>query len=466
MKSLYIIVTITLTLITHALAESFRLSSSNDVFSLAAENTELSKILAEIDRQVPATLKFYGNFDELISAAFTNLALDQLLFRLGVSYVLMYEQDDEGRLQLSDAVALDSDAQYVDAETTAYIQKLVRDLRDDDIRNNATSAINKLYDLGCAAVPYLQNALYDEDMQARLIAAQLLRRICPVVQVSDRMIDLAFETLDLEDLDYNQHWLISGWTAFSYLERADVYPRSRGRILMGLQDSNPRTRLYSALLAAEQREEEYAYQIAHILIPHLADNDISYDGAAAANALYKLGEAILPQLQPYRDSKDQQQAELAELICASIEQGSIAPFNPVMYANPNMTPLEQRSFVSYIGLREEKLPDEAGLYFNLTQPRRTAADIYNYRYPWNTYSEELEREAGTVSSPQTTEHTGTDGPDHVIKDFPYTVKAGDTLDSIARKFSVSIPELISRNPSLTADGLIVSAGSKLLIPWD
>ena len=110
---------------------------------------------------------------------------------------------------------------------------------------------------------------------------------------------MIFEGLDEgHDIDHMLHYVSLSW-GLKLLQRPDVYPRVRSRILGNLHNARPRTRLYSSLLAAQFGETDYTPLLVRTLAPHLADNDLERDAAACAYALYKLGPAALPYLRPY-----------------------------------------------------------------------------------------------------------------------------------------------------------------------
>lgn len=360
----------------------FTLERVGDRYSLRAEQAPLPEILAEIDRRETAALRFYGSHDRLVSATYHDLTLDALLYRLGVSYVLVYERDDEGEFRLGDAVVLDSDATAIEPRAADAARRLVRDLRNDDIPGNAHRAQYKLMELGCDAVPFLEEALYDGDYQGRQLAASVLRYVCPDYVASDRLLDISLELLNRTNYDDGQYWsLFSPSEAFFFLQDTSRYPRVRSRILSNLQSREPQERLLSALLAAERGETAYAETLVRILAPHLADNDLKSDAAAASRALQSLGPSVLPFLERYRNAPDAQQAELADLIIRAIQTGAMPRFKPVMYAGYGH-PLEEPAWVNALRWYDYKFPDDSGTYHELAEPRWTTKDYYgSMEYP-------------------------------------------------------------------------------------
>jgi len=430
-------------------AGSFTVDRNGALYSLRAEQASLSDILSEIDRQEPASLKFYGDYARPVSAAYHDISLDRLLDKLGVSYVLVYETDDEGVYQLGDAMMLDSDNPPEDPHSVGAIKKLVRDLRDDDIRFNAQHAYWDLMELGCLAVPHLEDALYDEDFQGRHTAANLLRNLCPEHSASDRLIEVTLELLagDFEQ-EPEQFDLIWPAMAYEFLNQSNIYTRARSRILANVNSANRRVRLYSSMLAGNHRETAYVGTLVRTLVPHLADNDMRNDAAASAYALHQLGPAALAHLQPYRFSADRQQAELVNLIMTSLERGSVSSFEPTMYVSYNKVPIYHPNNVSVIYWRDEDFPDASGRYPDLPQPRMTTADYYGpYIY-----------EEPVVN----VEHEADHGPD---PPFTYVIKAGETVDEIAVKFGISPESIVELNPGV--DFYRPSnTGTKIQVPWE
>ncbi|HMO50119.1 MAG TPA: LysM domain-containing protein [Kiritimatiellia bacterium] len=453
-------------------AGTLTLSRSGDAYTLVAEQAILSDILAEIDRQEPAALRFFGDYSQAVSATYRNVALDTLLYRLGVSYVLTYEADDAGEYRLSDAMTLDSGSMGVDPDTAAKIRKLIRDLRDDNIPNNATAAIHNLREMGCVVAPFLEEALYDQDFQARHIAANMLRLFCPSPTPSDRLIELSFELLDQDDLDYNFNYLVSAHSAFELLADSNIYPRVRSRILNNLSHKDARTRLYSALIAAQHRETAMTETLVRIMAPHLADNDLRGDAAACAYAIHQLGPAVLPYLRTYRTSSDVQQTELANLIYTSLETGAIPDFAPAMYASYNRMPIEWRPYVGVTDWNRNRFPDQTGQYHNLSEPRRTVTDYFGagYNSSYYAWQDEQRRFEEMFTMPEIRgyyfdPHDNPAREPAVEAPFPYTVRSGETMESISSKFATTPEAIIKLNPLLPQDRSVES-GMVMRIPWD
>jgi len=416
-------------------SNNFELSRNGDRYDLTARHASLSDILLKIDELEEADIRLYGQQNRTVHVVYKNQTLDQLLYRLGVSYMLVYENN-----KLGDALLLESDAGTLDPVIRVRLQKLIKDLQSDDIVFNAHSALYELYEVGCDAVPMLEQALYGHDYQGVQLAASALRGICPDYIPTDKLLEVTLELLRREPYDAGQYWsLFTPSEAFWYIsEQTNIYPRVRNRLFENLGSSDRQERLLSALLLAERGEYQAAAQLVRILAPHLADNDMKSDGAAAAHALYQLGPSVLAYLEPYRTSADVQQAEMAALIWRAIDEGEVPSFNPAMYVGYTRNPLLEKPWVNATYWYEEKFPDENGVYPSLDEHRWTAEDYYGTGYE--------ETNDAPAESP-----------------FLYVSKEGDTLSLLAQRFSVDEAAIRSVNPEV--DWETLEPGTYLNIPW-
>lgn len=439
-----------------SLAGSFELTRTGDLYSLTAHDARLSDILKKIDDLEAASLRLFSDDDRTVNATYRNKTIDQLLSRLNVSYMLVYEGNEEEGYHLGDALLIGSDADRIDPERRRHIAKLVRDLFSDDIRGNAHHAQWELMELGCDAVPELEKALYSDDYQGVQMAGSLLRQICPDYKPSDKLIEITLRLMNRNGYDADEYWsLFAPSEAFRYiLDTSNIYARVRDRLVSNLNSADRQERLLSALLLAERGEVGYADRLVRILVPHLADNDMKSDGAAAAHALYRIGPNVLPYLSRYRTSSDMQQSEMVDLICRALETGTIPEFNPVMYVGYDRNPLDDEPYVNALYWTEDKFPDDDGIYHNLGGHRMGVREYYG---PWSPTEEELETAADEVDSGQ-----GTDGLDGVDVPFTYTARLGDTLESVAWMFAVAPDAIRQLNPEVVLDPLV--PGTKLKIP--
>lgn len=457
-----------------------QLTRVGDKYSLVAHDAPLHEVLQRIDAIEEATLRFFGNQEGTINAVYRDVTLDQLLYRLGISYMLVYEPDTHGVYHLRDAVMGQTISQRFSDGKWDHVRQLIRDLAHDDVRWNAHNARSELLSMGCDIIPLLEEALLVSDYQGRHLAATILRQMrCPDYSPSDRLLEVTLQLLGRDQYDPDQYWSLFGPTgAFEYLHalEGEAYYRVRGRLVRNLSHPDRQKRFLSAALLAERGESEWAVALVRILAPHLADNDIPTDGGVAAHALYQLGPTVLPFLRPYRQSSDQQQAELADLVCSALEQGDIPRFAPVMYAGTPINPLRQRQVPGATRWRQERFPDASGRYHNLRETRRTIRDYFGQYY--NPELADRPERAVVISRPTPPRFTDDDfrkrpaGVESITLQknwkadaFPYTTRVGDTFETIARDFAVYLEDLHDANPGLqlNSEG-VIAPGSTVLIP--
>jgi len=417
-------------------AETFELLRTGDRYDLTARNASLSDILLKIDELEEASIRLYGEQNRIVNVIYLNQTLDQLLYRLGVSYMLVYENN-----KLGNALLLESDAGALDPALRIRLHKLIKDLQSDDISYNAHAALYELREAGCTAVPVLEQALYGNDYQGVQLAASALRNLCSEYEPSDKLLEVTLDLFRRDQYDIGQYWsLFTPSEAYWYLsQQSNVYPRVRNRLFENLDSADRQERLLSALLLAEHGEVNVSAQLVGILAPHLADNDMKSDGAAAAYALYNLGPSVLTLLEPYRSSFDVQQAEMAELICRAIEENEVPEFSPAMYVGYTRNPLLEKPWVNATYWHEEKFPDVNGIYHNLDEHRWGVKEYY-----------------GTVVDADHEESAG--------QPFRCMTREEDTLKLVAQKFSVSEASLKSCNPELDWERL--STGTVVNIPLE
>jgi hypothetical protein len=146
---------------------------------------------------------------------------------------------------------------------------------------------------------------------------------------------------------------------------------------------------------------------------------------------------------------------MVALIVTSIERGeAYSAKNTEMFVSES-DPL----LVNLPYLRPERwtpgdFPDEQGQYPNLEPVRRTARQIYNYEWP------EPEYEASPVAAEMKTVVYG-EGPSPDLEPFIYQRKDGDTWESLAEKFSVTVESILHHNGAPVGTPL----PDKVLVPW-
>ncbi len=448
-------------------AQELVLEREDDRYTMRAKNVPLSSLLQRIEVMEGVAIRHFGDDDRLITASYRNVSLDQLLSRLRVSYALVYEPDDMGGYRLGDAMMLRQDQSGLSSERRAHVLKLIRDFRDDDIRGNAHRAVRELGDIVCEIVPLLEDALFFDDYQGRQLAAQMLRRYCDDYLPSDRMLEVTLDLLSRDEYDFAEYWSLFGpGSAFHYLcDKPELAPRIRDRLLHNLSSRDMQERFLSAALLAEYGETALAGDIVRILAPHLMDNDIRHDGGVAAHALYNLGPSVLPYLSPYRNSSDVQQAELADWICASLQSGSVREFEPEMYVNTVIeNPLAQRPYLRTRTWRLDRFPDENGVYHNLNENRWTRGQrLRGDNLPsWR----EMASQPSGMSADGPADPVSSASVDYADANdpFPYAVRQGDTVHTIARDFAVTMKDIIRLNDAIDDAETPLQPRTIVLIP--
>lgn len=435
-------------------AELLQLHSQDGLYNLVAREVPLADILRRIEVLEGVAIREFGGDNRLVSARFNNVSLDQMLTRLGVSYALIYARDASGSFRLTDALMLEPDSMDLTPEQRAHVLRLIRDLRDDDIRGNAHRAVRELYPMVCQIIPFLEDALYFDDYQGRQLAAQLLRSNCEEYVPSDRMLEVTMDLLSQHEYNASEYWsLFAAGSAFSYLRaRPELAPRVRYRLAQNLNSDDGQERFLSAALLAGYGESGLARDLVRLLAPHLMDNDIPTDGGVAAHSLYQLGSAILPYLAPYRHSSDIQQAELAELIYSSLVRGEVQDFDPAIYVNTyRENPLRDAPYFAASRSNSDQYPDKDGIYHNLSDRRLTRRQVLGVdpRPPRQTIKY----------------YTPADWQYEVENEyFRYTVRSGDTVQSIAEIFVISVDEILESNDLLEDVDTLLQSGATVLIP--
>ena len=198
-------------------------------------------------------------------------------------------------------------------------RKLTADLRDDDRRFNAYWAMRLLPYLGLDAVTALERALSSDDYQQRQMAASVLRGVAGH-NPTDQLLRVTVEGLRDDQLPFDPR--ANGDTRFNYVFNASEgtrYLAATGHIaapflVEGLTSQDAQQRFLCALASGFGKCDELLPMAAPILIEHLADNRFIGDATWAAPALFHFGPAVIPYLERFRDSRDEQQRDLVQLI--------------------------------------------------------------------------------------------------------------------------------------------------------
>lgn len=203
------------------------------------------------------------------------------------------------------------------------IEGLVNDLRDDDIRWNASAAWSELVRLPPGRIASLEGALGSRDAQQRQFAGAILRQRCEAGRASPSaaLFDVTVESMRS---DVRANFVgtaaepLRGTTLRFLVERAkDAAPALR----RALASDDRQQRVFAAFALAPVARTDEAAAIVQELAPLLANNDRLGDALLASHALYRLGAASLPALRYWRPYVDDQARALIDLI----EQDLVSP---------------------------------------------------------------------------------------------------------------------------------------------
>lgn len=410
----------------HVDAREFHLSRDRDLFTLVASNAPLADVLREMEAALPSAIRFYGEPTQRVTGAYRAIPLETLLDRLGVTYALTYAPDEGGTYRLEQAGVMQQADPLVPPlplltrAQSELARRAVADLRSDDIPGNASRAVGELFDLGCGAAPYLEEALASDDLQQRQVAGQILRSMCSIDEPSDRQLMVTLEVLRGATYNYDLSFLTGPSSGFDLLRgNSNAVKRVEKDLLANLDGEDRQARVLSALLLAEHHYRDLTPVLAPILVPHLADNRIPSDGGLAAHALYQMGPAVRPYLEPLLESDDEQQRDLVRLILHQLDHPDdthAALANPMINSTVRNPVLSETEMIGWWS-DEGRFPDEQG----------------NYR-----------------------EHDEQDEGDGCEVKFTYTPRRGESLKDVAWAFGVSLESLAALNGLPASPGLITT----------
>jgi len=196
-------------------------------------------------------------------------------------------------------------------QTEQSVEVLIRDLRDDDVKENGTKARELLAMLGDDAITGLEKALESDDYQQRQYAAEVLRQHFGY-RPNQRMLEVCVEGLGHQDrVAYNA----GAGADYLVSHIADAEPL----VVRGLGSSDPLRRFLCAAVLACGRRSDHADRVAPMLIAHLADNDIANDAAYARSALEALGAPARPYLERAVNAADRQLRRHAKQLIGTID---------------------------------------------------------------------------------------------------------------------------------------------------
>lgn len=192
----------------------------------------------------------------------------------------------------------------------------IRDLASDDIPGNATAALRELFDVDAA--PLLNEALTSLDLQQRQLAAHVLRRVA--ARPTQQLVTVNVEALHSQiDRELQQTlWSSTSADAVRYLyHRRDG---TRPALRRALWSADAQQRFLAAFLLACDGDTENTAVLVRELIAHLQHNEVGGDALMAAHALHHLGKEVVPFLQMWRPSVDEQGRQLIDLVLLDLRE--------------------------------------------------------------------------------------------------------------------------------------------------
>ncbi len=189
------------------------------------------------------------------------------------------------------------------AVTRQQIDAWIQDLRDDDVRWNAATALEKLIEAGDVAVPALERALWSDDVQQQFYAARALHALN--APISDRYLTVLVDAASKEHYSDTKH---------AYAALLCGGPRAIPFVRPLLDAGDYATRFRAAHVLARLGDSLHAESISHQMVRHLGHNRVPDDAVFAANALYHIGAPAVPILQSARGYLDDQGRALVDLI--------------------------------------------------------------------------------------------------------------------------------------------------------
>ena len=182
-------------------------------------------------------------------------------------------------------------------------EELMNDLRDDDVRWNATAALDSLWSLWPEARPALEAALVSDDIQKRGIAARIMRR--KAAKPSQALLEACVEDLK-DDREGPGYWFRQGNAQDSGHCLIKWYHHAGSMVRDAMASNDMQQRILSAAVCGFSGDRDAMEEAVPILTNMLRDNETYGDAKIAAPALYNFGPDVIPHLRPYTLSKDPQ----------------------------------------------------------------------------------------------------------------------------------------------------------------
>jgi hypothetical protein len=250
-------------------------------------------------------------------------------------------RDSNARAQWNAVRPLTCEERHAAASKKSVFE-LVEDLRDDDVRWNATAAakelIRRMHDPGQYTEVWreLDPALSSPDEQQRRIAIGLLQSLSKIRHPgvaayipSERLLDLTADLLDRWDCWYGVCWIPGDvYDEKSVAFAVDHIDRMEERLARKLFTAPPSRRFIHAYILAREGRVHLAPLAAPVLVERLRDNHIRDDALMSMEALFRLGAPAIPWLREAIAYADPQQRDCIELLLWE-------------YAEPASTPVER-----------------------------------------------------------------------------------------------------------------------------
>ncbi len=227
----------------------------------------------------------------------------------------------------------------------ATVATLIRDLADDDERENATRAVALLLRMGRAAIPALDAALGSRDAQQRHFAAEILRRI-EGDRPSSRLLEVTVEGLrddDVPDDRGARPYIYNAMAGVDYLSRH--IDAAAAPLLRALWSRDGQQRFLAAYVIARTARRWDVDRVTELLIEHLQNNNVRHDASLSCEALFRLGPPALPHLRRYLLSRDAQQRRLVAKLIDDIESATAGKGVRTSFAGIIYDPGQRRRLV-------------------------------------------------------------------------------------------------------------------------
>lgn len=312
-------------------AGSFEYLIHDGRVSLWANEADLADVLLTVAPELGIHFAPDAIPDRRVSCRYFNITIDRLMDRLGISGAIVIDRGHApARIVGASFPEVTTSLASPPSAWSPEVRRLISDLRDDDVRWNGENAIWELVQLGTGAMSALEYTLGSDDYQARQFAAEALSSMRDHYEPSDAFFRVLVEGLadDEYPMDNTPHGtnevrftcVFNARTGYTLLtENPEYVEPAEPHLARALFSDDAQQRFLAALIYGEAGDTRHIARVAQILIPHLEDNFISSDAGCAAYALYQIGDAVRPYIEPVTRSEDEQQAALARLILYHLE---------------------------------------------------------------------------------------------------------------------------------------------------